>query len=326
MTAYHLARLPARHSAQEYAAGSRVVDRLLSKLPGILSVYAAGSVSAPGISDVDRVAVVDAEFDCRFPWSELPKDLRYIVGHTPFLVDAETFRRRRWFSHLEPMTLLDGHVLPTADPPSLQAAEYLLGLEALLLAALRLAKIEFTRRLEVRPFLCEMNNVRHCLRLLQVAEAAAPGAWQASRWIEELRSRWWELPMATRRAEVLGLARTLPPALDEAMEAVADGPSRNASLELTGYWANVTVTSRRRSSGAPVRTVQPWSRSRRISEQLWRRARHTVWMPAPLLEALAERRSSSLRFLVERRAILQRYVAWMSVRPGWSPIGFPGLT
>src|SRR5919198_74855 len=103
-----LTRLPMPARVDQYEHASQEIAEALRQLPGLVAAYRAGSVSAPGISDLDWVAVIEpgsAAFDV---WSGLSERTRYLAMHAPFLVDPATFRRHRWFAHLEPLELSFG--------------------------------------------------------------------------------------------------------------------------------------------------------------------------------------------------------------------------
>src|SRR3954453_1689184 len=130
MTKLHIARfrVPAEHT--EYVDAAAVIEAWLVTLPGVTALYALGGLTAPGISDIDRIAVVDRDVGALSSgWDRLSRRERYLAMHTPFLVDVETFRVHRWFAYLHPLTLLWGEALPIDPPPPNDCFPVLIGVE-----------------------------------------------------------------------------------------------------------------------------------------------------------------------------------------------------
>ena len=89
-----------------------------------------GGLSAPGISDLDRIAVVGSR---RSDFVDLARASqqreRYVALHTPFLVDAETFRRTSG-SRISNPRAARGCTVHLEEPPrAIRCVDRLIGLE-----------------------------------------------------------------------------------------------------------------------------------------------------------------------------------------------------
>jgi hypothetical protein len=189
-----LLRYPLPASLEDYGHAADELDSKLLELPGLVALYGAGAVSAPGISDVDRIAVVDGHRPVPSVWERLSGRTRYLAMHTPFLVDTATFRRHRWFAHLEPLELLHGPEVGLESPPDPGYARRLAGAESLVIMALRLVKQIWTAQVKVRPLLCELHNLRHDLTLGGLGRDRASDAWAVADEVGALRKTWFRRP------------------------------------------------------------------------------------------------------------------------------------
>jgi len=134
MSSFLLSDFPRPVRLSEYQS---FTDRLLEKtmsVDGILAVYGIGSVSAPGISDLDFVAVFRNDTtvleDSR---QTLNGNEKYMLIHSLYGASAEQFLAAQSFSFFQPYRFLAGKEqlpsqLPVADPAIRDqvALEYLL--------------------------------------------------------------------------------------------------------------------------------------------------------------------------------------------------------
>lgn len=319
-------RWPVSVSLDEYESVAEEIQLHLSRIPGLISIYGFGGVSAPGISDVDRIAVVDGRGPLPSIWPVLSQRQRYVALHTPFLVDAETFKLHRWFSYLSNLELLDGAHVEVEEPQELDQLSMLLGVEGLVSVRLRLERLRFVQRIKVRSLLCELHNLRHDLRLARLTATSSPAAWQVVDEVRSLRSEWWEIDHRQRVRRVSELVSTATAGIDEAVGSCGAvvSESHPESLSLGGYWRNVrvaTVPSPTKGIGVLI-PVAISRRSRRASELRWKSAHHQVRVPGGVLALLDRQHRGVVNGpLKERREIVTRYAAFVGSHPGWSRIG-----
>jgi hypothetical protein len=332
-----LIRLPQPASSDEYEHASGEIEQLLGELPGIVAVYRTGGVSVPGISDIDRVAVVEKRTAVPSIWEKLPERTRYLAMHAPLLADRDTFRRHRWFAHLEPLELASGTAVELEDPPPAARAERLIAAESIVTALLSAVKQVSTGVFKVRPSLCQFNNLRHALPLAGLDPAAVPDAWHLSSELTDLRRSWFATPARDRRERTMNLAARIAPALLEALRAMPESGAMNElrPMKLGAPWSNVTLVAA--ESGHEVVTGAPWigmapTRSARAAELVWRVARPKIALDPAVLALLSGAADPEHeQFRRERDALVRAYLAFLADGgQGYSPIGyagpFPGAT
>jgi len=320
-----LERLPLPVTAADYERASARIDELLLATPGVVAVYKTGSVSAPGISDVDRIAVTSGAGRVESIWSRLTDRERYVAMHTPFIASSTTFAEHPWYAYVQPLELVAGEDVPL-DPPTVDAAliSMLLGIEGLVTLRLKLEKQAVTRRIKVRPLLCELNNLRHCLRLVGLDEQSAARAWELSRATTDVRRTWWDRAPDVREATAVELFVAAPVEIDAALGAILPADpddSETRSLHLRGPWANVVLTAEKpaRDSRRVPRSISRLST--RAAELIWRSRHRDLYVPAAIISALHSVRHGSGTF-ADRRARVARYQGFTGgAGSGWSHLG-----
>jgi hypothetical protein len=325
-----LVAFPRLVQPDEYVRASEEIEVLLRRLPGIVAVYEAGSVSVPGISDLDRIAVVQGEDPVPAIWSQLSEKSRYLAMHTPFLVDRATFRRHRWFAHVEPLRFAFGRPVELEDPPLPEYTEALMGAESLVICLLRLVKQTSTGRVKVRQFLCELNNVRHGLTLARLGRSEAPAAWGVADDIARLRRAWFTSPESQGPDLIKDVAARAAPALLGALWALGEqtepGNGTPREMKLGPPLSNVALVSSEIGS-SPVRGTPrmhlPLTRGARISEIRWRAARPKVLLHPAVLALLTGRGTPEHReFRLARDELVRGYRKFLATNGlGYSPIG-----
>src|SRR5438128_1095360 len=77
-----LTRDPQPARSREYEDAAAEMEALLLELPGLIAIYRAGSVSVPGISDLDLVCVIE-EPNAPLPslWERLAPRTRELAMH-----------------------------------------------------------------------------------------------------------------------------------------------------------------------------------------------------------------------------------------------------
>ena len=319
---------PQPATLSDYRRASDELESRLAELPGLVAIYRFGSVSAPGISDLDRVAVVEERMTGRIPsvWPRLAPATRRLAMHTPFLADPDTFRHRRWFAHLDKLELVCGESIGAEDPPDPAGADVLLAVEGLVTNLLRRIRQTITGRIKVRAALCELASIRYGLQLAGITHLEAPDTWELTTEVVNLREAWFKGP-----DHLTGLSSILvraPGALRQALAAIeTTGGRPSGAVQLHGSWSNVQLvasTSRpTRSVGAKLPLSGLVGHSRRLGEMRWRARARLVPVPAPVLTLLAGALADQQAFRARRFELVQRYHARMAAtRKGYSTLGF----
>lgn len=323
-----LTRFPSPAGPEDYFHASAEMESRLRELPGIVAVYRTGSVSVPGISDLDRIAVVRPGSAVPGIWPMLSAKTRALAMHGPFIVDTTTFARHRWFADLQPLELAWGEEVDIEARPAPEHIESINAAESLVIAVLKLLKQAAAGRVKVRPTLCELNNLRRDLGRARLRRADAPDAWSLADQVTWLREKWWSLSPSERPTRFRGLLDRSFPATAEALRTFSvrlDGAGRSRHLRLFGSWSNVTL-----EVGEPVATWESGhlapatARSARLGEALWRWSQHKVAVPVGVI-SLLEGSPGYEELRAERREIMRRYVKFLATTEGYSPIGAAGV-
>lgn len=109
-------------SQEDYKEVEDIFLRRFSGHPDVKAVYRFGSVSSPGISDLDYIMVLNEEV--RRPndfevhsWCQNSK-MKYVAAcHDLFLVNADIFRHYEWLRPLLNLRLLQGEACPQSAIP-----------------------------------------------------------------------------------------------------------------------------------------------------------------------------------------------------------------
>jgi hypothetical protein len=326
----HLTGFPSPAFVDEYEHAAAEMEARLQELPGLVAVYRTGTVAVPGISDLDRIAVVDRDAVLPSVWEQLRPRTRYLAMHTPFALDFETFVRHRWFARLEPLEIVWGAAIPLDRPPASEEGEQLLGTEGLVVTWLKLKKQSATGRAKVRPLLCELNNVRRNLRLARLTPEDAASAWQLATDVTRAREQWWLLTESERVDAVRGIEAQAPRAIGKALAAIAfrlPAELTSEEIRLRGLWSNVTLRGGRDVHDHSFYVIpRVLSRaSMKMAEGRWRFARHSICLPSQLVSLLNGTFASS-SFRKNRRDVVRRYVEFMRERANdYSSVGHAGI-
>jgi len=321
-----LTAFPLPAHVDDYRRAASELEGRLRELPGLMALYQTGSVTAPGISDIDRVAVTAHGTSLPPLWKRLHPRTRYLAMHSPFAVDIETFARHDVFASLEPLELVTGRDVPREDIPASDESDLVLGTEGLVVALLKLVKQETTGRTKVRPMLCELNNVKRDLQLVRVQPGDAPASWQLAADVTRARDEWWSWNEVERVDAIRSIQATAVEAIQEALRAVAVRLALNEAafeLRLCGPWSNVTIRVNPPRSGhkyLPLpRSVA--SRSAKLAEARWRSRSHSVPVP-PQIIAILDGSLVSPIFRQLRRAVLHRYRSFLAeMAPDYAALG-----
>jgi hypothetical protein len=326
-----LTGFPVPASIEEYDRAAAELEAKLRNLPGAVALYLTGTVAVPGISDLDRILVVDRDITLPNVWEQLRPRTRYLAMHTPFALDCETFARHRWFASFEPLEFLCGRRIEVDEPPTREESERLLGAEGLVVARLKLRKQAATGRTKVRALLCELNNIRRNLQLASLTSDDTALAWQLARDVTRAREEWWSLTETERVETVREIETQAPTAIDDALEAIAsrllDKPTCE-EIRLRGTWSSVTLCGGGNTAQEDSLYVLPYAFARassRLAEARWRFARHHICLPSPVISLLSGSLAWS-SFRERRRDVVRHYIEFMRDKARtYSSVGHAGI-
>jgi hypothetical protein len=319
-----LTAAPRAATEEEYSHAAGELEEALAALPGVLAVYKYGRIRVPGISDIDRLAVVENGQVVPNLWSTLSEQTRRLAMHTPVLVDPRTLVYHRWFAEAGDLTHICGERFDMQQRPHPEYGEPLIAAEALVITALKLAKLAVTRRVKVRPLLCELGNFKLDLDLARIERSQTPEAWSFADEVESLRNEWWDVDEGERDECVHDLLSRAPGSVDQAMLALATRVrvEKSPSLRLTGQWGNVTLVPEKRIGNGAHAAPHVLGYSRRLGEAFWRWTRRQVAVPEGLMTLLNGPPPTEYEeFRDERDDLVCRYARFLTSCPGYSAVG-----
>jgi len=331
LAAARLSRYPRPARVEEYERAGAEIEALLRDIPGIVAIYRTGGISAPGISDIDLIAVTERGVST-VPsiWPGLSSRTRDLAMHSPFLVDVDTFVKHRWFAYLDPLERAWGDTIDVEEPPAMDLCRELIGMEGLVYGLLRLAKQAVSGRVKVRPTLCLVHTLAHDLRLLGLDHTRDPDGWAVVGEVDQLRRSWFDLEAdhggrERRFRAVVSAAYRASLSTLEIASLEPDGVMLSrASSRLGEPWTNVVVVA---TSGDSADLRVTWqipvplrSRFPRVAELAWRLSRLELVVPMDL--SRGERRPEAQRVIDERTRLVRRYrEQFVRRNPTYSPIG-----
>jgi len=167
----------------------RLIEATLS-MKGVLAVYGIGSVSSPGISDLDLVAVFQEDIICdNNVRSALSADDKYLLIHSMYGASANRFLKAQDFTFFQPYKLLAGNdLLPEKLPVPDPSVRLQVTLEYLLKFYISLKLQHAYKLIRIRSILLNAKGSFIDLRYL------SPGNPDVEEFHEELksiRSKWF---------------------------------------------------------------------------------------------------------------------------------------
>lgn len=311
--------LPQAAHVEEYRSAAEELEAALRALPGAVAVYGMGAVSAPGISDLDRIVVVRRGGSVPNVWPKLARRTRQLAMHAPFLVDVDTFARHRAFAHVEPLAHLWGERVDIEEPGDAEARRLLLGAEGAAAVLLVLVRQALGGRVRVRSTLCALHGLRHDLELAGLGPDDAPAAFALAGAVSELRATWFG-PAGPPVTDLRGVLGRALPALAETLGAIerrlARPGSAPAALRLGGGWSNVRLVP-----GERLELVTRWAPRvgwlpPRVAQRAFRARTWQLAVPSSLLMLLGGAPP-------ERVGVVHRYCEFLRQSgAGYSAIGF----
>jgi hypothetical protein len=209
---------------------------------GASAVYEIGSVSAPGISDLDLVACFPDDADLRRSFAPVERLLRPSKAflHAPWALRERHLPGLPALFAVRQMRELGGG--PAVTVVQTAAQRFLWNTEA---CASVLAALVARRSLTTRSAACLLNGVRYNVELAATDGITAPTGEAFCQRIAALRRDWFTLPAAAREQETVALwdaaevvVRSLLAGCAAYVRARSTGAATDASMRVPG--ANTT--------------------------------------------------------------------------------------
>jgi hypothetical protein len=156
----------------DYEAAINAMTAHLKNLPGLLSVYQIGGFGAPGISDIDMVAVFEDGFSTQAdPQAYLTGHPRYLFCHQLFGTSRSFFNESRLYTSFHNYRLLHGEELrddvPELDSQTENLMQKQLAHEFLIRMWINMIVERGYGVYKVRNLLLQGNGLRYDLEFLK---------------------------------------------------------------------------------------------------------------------------------------------------------------
>lgn len=325
------------------ACVDRCVERF-SKYEGLQAVYQFGSVSSPGISDIDLLLIFDDEAPLSTPqWqTACTLDDRYLLMHAPAVLPASLVGESAYLAFLNAPQLLWGKSLfPPGGAATSAFVKHLIASEQLMRLLINLDRQLHVRRIKVRPTLCELYSLKYDFVLVPDFKHALQGDFVTG--IGALRNSWFELGETKRFTRLLELLKQAIELVNSMLLYLAEwarvcstSGRANETQAVASRWRGIKIVSTTAERGVRVEHPSSWPK-RWLTGPLRRipvgRARDLVWRLSPpmlcassglfyLLRGCPAGLTKELADILRARAqAIGRYVAFLeSIDPRWGSI------
>lgn len=175
-----------------------------------------GSVSVPGISDLDFILVFDDDMpriDYKSYYNQLDNRDRYILMHSPFAITKSLFENIRYFYIPKDFKLLWGKELQIKEISYIKvlektiAAEFTLGTLFAIMHALE------SKVIKTRSLLCSLNTIKYDFDVCGLNRENFSQGWELVNSISQLRQTWFELSEEKRIYEFIDALSKSPEVL-----------------------------------------------------------------------------------------------------------------
>ncbi|MGB9589310.1 MAG: hypothetical protein ACP5QG_07845 [candidate division WOR-3 bacterium] len=176
-------------SILDYDRATEDFLRVARNTPGIIGVWQNGSISAPGISDLDFLLVVSE--GVKVSWKRMRENLSpeasRILIHSPIAITESLLPWLGYVNDMRGYHRLDGPAVSFAEPENKALINLLVSTRLTMAKLMGLARTAFLGRSGVRSFLCRVHGIRHNFTLME--RRVPPMLEEAA----ELRKSWLSL-------------------------------------------------------------------------------------------------------------------------------------
>jgi len=214
---------------KDYLVATAAEVERLSALPEVVAVYSTGMVKAPGISDLDLIAVIDLEQSSGHVRRSLKHALKvpaenYIRTHPIFAISPELFTQIRWLGDLSTLECLEGKELQADPVPGVyqNLLRAITTLETGIHKFFALRMFLQGKSMGARNLLLTLNSIGYSLSLAeqlgQCSTSQLASIHQFRSDLLELRSNWFAMDSSQRVPALVPLVELAPKLLLQALE------------------------------------------------------------------------------------------------------------
>ncbi len=212
MQKYKFFNLPKRYLIKDYIKSINHIVRKYSKIKDLVSIYNWGSISTPGISDIDLVFVFKSDPDklplLRRSFYFLNSKTRYLVRHPFIFIDEHSFQNVRYVYPVSDLKLLYGNDIKIR---SLSAKEEYYSKIALLNdIIIRHYPRDFmeqsvNKKINIRDNLLRLNSLKYSINILEEITKKNTKLRNTLNIIKDLRSDWFKSDNFNSKFEMVAL-------------------------------------------------------------------------------------------------------------------------
>ena len=197
---YEFYNIPKEYSLTDYKELMNYIIKKYSKIDGLASIYSWGYISAPGISDLDIIFVLENKANNALPFFNrsfyfLNAKNRYLVRHPFIFIDEGSFKNVRYAYPNTYFRLLYGDDIKINNISSMDSYYSSAGLLNDII--IRHYPRDFINQfmnsgINVRDTLLRLNSLKYSIKTLENLTKEKNKEWNSKlRLIEELRKNWF---------------------------------------------------------------------------------------------------------------------------------------
>lgn len=220
---------PVLLAREDYDKATEDFLRVAMSTPGVIGVWQTGSVSVPGISDLDFILIL--EDSARVSWARMKKGLSpetsRVLLHSPVALPESLVPWLSYVNDTRGIRRLTGPEISFVEPGNKVLVNLLVAARFTMAKLMSLERTAFIGVAGIRSLLCRVHGLRHNFTLM---ERPVPPLFES---VTELRESWFKMGkerfrlleelLAGATEECIALLReaTLPCALESGSDELA---------------------------------------------------------------------------------------------------------
>ncbi len=311
---------PRQCTITDYEDTKKKITNIFQNVPSLCSIYQIGSVSTPGISDLDILFVFNdniQDIHNKHGYKVLNNRDQYILMHGFFAINKYLFKEMRYFYIPGELRLLWGEELEIEEIPRARflekyiVSEFVLGIFFTLMRALE------NKVLKVRNLLCVLNALKYDFAVPGLAEETfQDGQWLVES-ISQLRGSWFALSKKVRIERLIEMLRNFPAVLlkflayiDENLDLLSILDYNESTNRLKFGINNYATKSLNKECKFAIRKnflaslFEKLPYSKHVDDVHWALSSYEIKIPLRLFFLLAEITNSNLKSVFDHRNYL----------------------
>lgn len=186
---------PKPYKLSDYYEVREKVVSIFKNIPGLVSIYQMGSISCPGISDLDLILVFEDGCD-KIEFSSFYKMFdsrdKYILMHSPFAIPKSLFNNMKYFYVPQNFVLILGEEQTINKIPDYDLLSRIVSVEFVIGLLCTTMRAHHSKIINARSLMNGLYSVKHDLAVFRLSRKECPFAWDFVHTLCELRTNWFE--------------------------------------------------------------------------------------------------------------------------------------